>query len=132
MLGDLKEILNQLNSKSDWAVVGTAGITGFVVDAVIDIVPIPIFSPGVCGVTAAGLALSAKRGWEAVAQSRRDGDAVDDFRWEAERIARLLEEKGDLATAEWLRFQIKVAKHAKQKGDPSILQSAIEKAIDKL
>jgi hypothetical protein len=129
MFGDLKEIISQLNSKSDWAVVGTAGIVGFVVDAAIDIIPIPIFSPGVCGVTAAGTALSAKRGWEATIQSRRDKAAMDDYRWEANRIAGLLEENNDIPTAEWLKFQIQVAK---QKGDPSILQSAIEKAIEKL
>lgn len=129
MLGDLKDIIKQLNSASDVAVVGTAAIVGFVADAAINIVPLPIFTPGVCGVTAAGVALSAKRGWEAKVQARRSRNALTAYRWEAEKIADRLEAKRKIAMAEWLRFQATVAI---EENDAALLRSAIEKAITHL
>src|SRR5688572_9748109 len=109
MIGDLREVLKSLNSASDWAVVGAAAIAGFVADAAINIVPLPVFSPGVCGVTAAGAALTAKRAWEARVQSNREGQTLALYVAEARRIADLLEARKKLAAAEALRFEIAIA-----------------------
>lgn len=129
MLGDLKEIIGQLNSASDVAVVGTAALVGFVADAAINIVPLPVFSPGVCGVTAAGAALSGKRAWEAFRQAQRSRSALISYKIEARRIATRLEDLGKITQAESLLFQITVAE---ENEDSRILQTAIERAISEL
>ncbi|MCA1662117.1 MAG: hypothetical protein LC648_08175 [Novosphingobium sp.] len=125
MIGDLREVLKSLNSASDWAVVGAAAIAGFVTDAAINIVPLPVFSPGVCAVTAAGAALTAKRALEARVQSTREEKTLGLYVAEAGRIADLLEARKKLAAAEALRFEIAIAK-AQQ--TPEDLRAALERA----
>lgn len=65
MISDAKEIIERLNSPSDWAVVGGAATVGLVADGTVNILPFPFFSPGMCALAAAGAALSIKRGAEA-------------------------------------------------------------------
>jgi hypothetical protein len=92
MIGDLEKLLERLNSKSDWAVVGAAGLFGFVADAAINIVPLPIFSPGTCGLTAAGIALTAKRGWESVIEENQKEKQLRLYLKEASHLIREAEE----------------------------------------
>lgn len=95
MLNETKELIRQLNSPADWAVVLGAGTAGLVLDGAINIVPIPFFSPGVCGLTAASSALAAKRGWEAARQSQRESRLVGALQKEARELLRMLELQGD-------------------------------------
>lgn len=109
MIDDIKEVLGSLNSPADWAIVGAAGLAGFVLDAAINIVPLPIFSPGVCGATAAGMALTAKRGFEARQQSQRRARLIALYADEARRIATDLMAGGHMREALALQFDIDAA-----------------------
>lgn len=125
MLGDAKDLLEKLNSPSDWAIVGAATLTGFVVDAAIDIVPLPIFSPGVCGLTMAGAALTLKRGWEARQEADRKAALLSLYAAEAQRLhARLLDDPLHAAEAESLDFELTVARTSR---DVSALRSLIDR-----
>lgn len=138
MISELREIAKQLNTASDVAVVGGAGLIGFIADAVINIVPIPIFSPGVCGVTAAGGALTLKRGWEAERQAVRNRRAAEDEAKrrrrlldlaadEAQRLEARLRTSGKFGLAEKIAFQ---ARAARITDDPRELIAAIDKILE--
>lgn len=71
MISDAKEIIDRLNSASDWAVVGGAATIGLVADGAINILPFPFFTPGMTALAAAGAALSLKRGLEGSVESLR-------------------------------------------------------------
>lgn len=60
---DYKSLWSQVTGPADAATVLLAGSLGFVLDAGLNVVG--FFSPGTVGVTAAGAALGAKKGWEA-------------------------------------------------------------------
>jgi hypothetical protein len=138
MFGEIRELAKQLNTSSDVAVVGGAGLIGFVVDAAINIVPIPIFSPGVCGITAAGGALALKRGWEARRQGQLDRRATNDAEdrrrrlvafatEEASLIENRLRQSGKIGLADKIAFQ---AHAARITDNPSDLLAAIEKLLE--
>ena len=129
MLGDIKDVLANLNSPSDWAIVGAAGLLGFTLDAAINIVPLPIFSPGVCGATAAGAALPAKRGWDADQLRKRNRRLLDLYRQEARHIAEELDARGLTFEARSLLFDAEVAA---AEGDIAAIRSAFEKARARL
>lgn len=98
MIGDLEKLLERLNSKSDWAVVGAAGLVGFLADAAINIVPLPVFSPGTCGLAAAGIALTAKRGWESLIEDRQKQQQLRLYVDEASHLIREAEEMHQIKT----------------------------------
>lgn len=70
-MSDFKQVMDSLNSPADWAIVLAAGTIGLVVDGAINIIPIPFFSPGICGGIAASTALTIKRSFDAAIQHRR-------------------------------------------------------------
>jgi hypothetical protein len=125
MFGELKEILSKLNSASDWAVVGAAAVVGFSFDAAINIVPLPVFSPGVCGATAAGSALSAKRGWEAWRERSRMGQILTAYKKYGDELHKELTGRGLGVEARALLFQIELAEI---NHDTAALQQALTEA----
>ncbi len=128
VLNDVKELLANLNSKSDWAIVGAAGLLGFVMDAAINIAPLPIFTPGTCGLTAAGAALAAKRGWEARQEATKNAQLLSLYYYEADRLlAEFGKESPRVAEIDALRFDLRVALAA---SDLPGIRAVIERARD--
>ena len=95
MIEDASKIIESLNSPSDWAIVLGAATIGFVLDGAINIVPIPFFSPGVCGLSAASAALSLKRSAEAVTETKRLQRRRQVLLAEANRCGKAFAEHGD-------------------------------------
>ncbi len=109
MLDDVDKLLKHLNSAADWAVVGGFGIVGFVADAAADVVPLAAFTPGICGLIAAGTPLTVKRSGEAIGQRRAERRYLELLMEEAERVRALLAGAGRSEAAEALHFEIRAA-----------------------
>lgn len=136
MINEAREIIKQLNSPADVAIVGAAALLGFTLDAAINIMPIPIFSPGVCGFTSAGAALTAKKAWDAKRLAERlAADAADregkherllDLAvLEAERVEKALRQNNMTKAADRLNFEVRASKITK---DHSALLAALREA----
>lgn len=108
MIEDAKGIIEQLNSPSDWSLVGGAAVLGLVLDGAINIVPLPFFSPGVCAVTAAGIVLSAKRGVEAISARKSLEKRHVALSREAQRCIRELNTRGEEVVVDELNWRLQL------------------------
>jgi len=107
---DIADILKQLNSPADVAIVLGAGVIGFTTDAVINFAPIPVFSPGVCGLTAMSGALAAKRAVDARIQATHKRRKFELARKRAEALVMALHASGrHRQAAEQLEYEIERA-----------------------
>jgi hypothetical protein len=127
MIEGAKDIIAQLNSPSDWAVVGGAAVLGFVVDGAINIIPLPFFSPGVCGISAAGIMLSTKRGAEALSNRRAVEERRRILLKEAARCGEELDLRGETAAVEELSWRLKL-----DGSNTELLESIVREARESL
>ena len=125
MVGDFKDALSVLTSRSDWAIVGGAALVGYTLDLAIDIVALPGASPGVCGGIAAGGALVAKRSYETWRDNRKDKQLLVLCQDEAMALVIELEAANHAAAARQLDFE---ARLAGTEGNVASLREAIAKA----
>lgn len=126
---DIKDLISKLNSPSDWAVVLGAGTLGLVVDGAINIIPIPFFSPGICGAVAASTALTLKRSWEAIALENKQGDSMHFWRQQANELIHAFEASGRIREAEDLRFEVDALRASP---NLDLLEKAVREARKKL
>lgn len=108
MIEDFAKIVNNLSSPSDWAVVMGAATAGFILDGAINIVPIPFFSPGICGLSAASAAFSAKRGWDSYRHTRQISTKRNILLTEGQRCIEKLSSRGDELDASDLKWNIEM------------------------
>ena len=127
MLEILKQIAAQLNTKTDWAIVGSAGLAGAGVD--LFLVNIGVLSPGECAAGAAGIALTTKRGWEARRDAVRNGKILTVCMREAKNLSSELDGRGKKGAAMALRLATEVAEIDK---DVVALKAAIVLATAQL
>lgn len=105
MSDPFSDLVKQLSSKGDWAVVLPAAIVGYIADAVIYAASVPVISASMCGVLAGGAALSVKRGVEALSQRRANHERVGRARDEAAHLAIDLERANKTTISDELRFE---------------------------
>jgi len=117
------KLLEKLNSPLDWALVLGAATLGLVVDGAINIVPIPFFSPGICGLVAGSATLSAKRGVEAVAGNTRKRRKRTIILNEIDRLCAALNENGYEIAAHNLKIDAELAQD-----DLSALENVLRSA----
>lgn len=127
MIEGAKAIADRLNSPSDWAIVGSAAVTGAAVDGAINLLPMPFFSPGVCALLAAGGALSLKRGAEAFIEGRRANRRHRKLLVEGNRCIDQLAAAGRDQAAEDLHWEIEFARD-----NPTELESIVREAREDL
>lgn len=120
------KVLAGVNSPLDWAIVLGAGTVGFTLDAAVNIVPIPIFSPGVCGVTAMTTALTVKKAADAAQSARRQRKLAELAIVRASHLVRQLEEQGDTQMANGLTYLVR-----RVEVDPTSIL-ALEEALSKV
>jgi len=108
MIDDLGKIVENLNSPSDWAIVMGAATVGFVLDGAINIVPVPFFSPGICGLSAGSAAFSLKRTWDFGKQVKKEARRRHVLFVEARRCADELAKQGDKKGMEELRWNLEL------------------------
>lgn len=110
------KMLSGVNSTLDWAIVLGAGTLGFTLDAAINIVPVPVFSPGVCGLTAMTSALAAKKAVDAATSARRQKRLAELALRKAQELVDQHAAWGDHQTADELMYLLERARI-----DPAVL-----------
>jgi hypothetical protein len=123
MISDAKEVIAQLNSPSDWALIGGAMTAGFILDGAINIVPLPFFSPGVCALAAGSIMLTLKRSVEASQSALRNRGKIGLLEREAVYCIETLRANGDDGKADDLAWDI-----AMNKGDTAALTAIVTQA----
>jgi hypothetical protein len=127
MIEEGKAIVAQLNSPSDWAIVGGAAVLGLVLDGAINIIPLPFFSPGVCALTAAGATLSAKRGAEALSARKSLAKRHVTLSREAQRCLSELGSRGESVAVDELSWRLRL-----DGGNTESLEAIVRDARDSL
>lgn len=129
MIDIFKQIAAQLNSKSDWAIVGGAALGGAAID--LFLVNIGVLSAGECAAGSAGLALTTKRGWEARRDAKQNQQLLKLYLDRAKMIVNELSSRGENCAAELLTLELAI-EVAEIDRDLETLKVAIAAAIARL
>jgi hypothetical protein len=105
-----EKVLEGVNSPWDWAIAIGAGTLGFSLDAAINIVPFPVFSPGVCGVTAITSSMALKKSFDAAQGAGRRKRLNDLIFRRALDLVDEAKRRGDHPRADYLIYLMERAK----------------------